>query len=149
MEWLATVLLILGLFGAKTLRRHLHEAKLLRLREISHKERMVAMERGLPVSEADATRIDSLLGEGHGAARPDRVSGASVHWVRLAALALGLTCLFGGMGIVPGLFYQSEAEVSGMWPIGLIPMFIGIGLLLFFGLTRKLAEKMNGKQESR
>jgi hypothetical protein len=152
MELLAIMLLVLGLFGAAILRRHLHEAKLLRLREITHKERMVAMERDMPVSDADATRIDSLLGESQGAdARPDRIHSVSVHWVRLTALALGLTCLFGGMGTLPGLHYQSDSEVSGMWAIGLIPIFVGTGLLIFFGLSKALAEKMNGngKQESR
>ena len=137
MFFFAITLLILGLFGASIVRRHLHEAKLLRLREISHKERMVAMERGLPVAEADATKIDSLLSEGQRAGtNSDRMTGASIHWVRLAALALGLITLFSGFGIMPGFYYQSETEISGMWPIGVIPIFIGMGLLIFVRLSR-------------
>lgn len=150
MIWIAIALLVLGLFGATILRRHLREAKLLRLREISHKERMAAMERDLPVSDAGASRIDSLLGEGDGVGTsPNRASSASVHWVRLTALALGLTCLFGGVGMLPGFYYLSDPEASGLWPLGLVPIFIGMGLLIFVWLSRGLAEKMNGKQESR
>jgi hypothetical protein len=150
MFWIAIAILILGLFGARILRRHLREAKLLRLREISHKERVMAMERGLPVPNADAERIDSLLGEGEGAdASPDRMSSKSVHWIRLVSLALGLTFLFGGVGAVPGLYLQSNPEASGAWPVSLIPIFIGTGLLIFVRLSRGLAEVMNGEGESR
>ncbi len=108
------------------------------------------MERDLPGPESEASRIETLLCEGDGAgANPDRVGGARVHWIRLAALALGLICLFGGAGTLPGLYYQADAEASGMWPIGLIPIFIGTGFLIFVWLSRGLAETMNGKQESR
>ena len=150
MSWLAIVILILGLFGATILRRHLREAKLLRLREISHKERMMAMERDLPVPKADANRLDSLLGEGEGAdTGPDRINSTSVHWIRLAALALGLTFLFGGVGLVPGLYFQSDPFARGTWPLGLVPIFIGTGLLIFVRLSRGLADKINGQGESR
>ncbi len=150
MGMFAITLLVLGLLGASILRRHLHEAKLLRLREIVHKERMVAMERDLPVSDAVGTRIDSLLGEGQGAdARHARVNSASGHWVRLTALALGLSSLFAGIGILPGFHFVSDADLSGMWSIGLIPIFVGTGLLIFYGLSKRLVEKMNGKQDSR
>jgi len=150
MTWLAIVILILGLFGATILRRHLREAKLLRLREISHKERMMAMERDLPVPSADADRIDSLLGEGEGAGTgPGRMNRTSVQWIRLAALALGLTFLFGGAGAVPGIYFQSDPEIRGTWPFGLVPIFIGTGLLLFVRLSRGLSEKIDGEGESR
>jgi len=106
----------------------------------------MAMERSLPVPETDASKIDSLLGEGHG---PNWMTRASAHWIRLTALALGLICIFGGVGLMPALYYQSEVEVSGMWAGGLVPIFIGTGLLIFVRLSRELVEKMNGKQDSR
>ena len=146
MLWLSITLLALGIFGATILRRHLRETKLLRVREISHKERMAAMERDLPIPETDPANIESLLAGGEGAgAGPDRTSRASGQWVRLTALAVGLTCLFGGAGTMPALYYQADAEASGVWPIGLIPVFIGTGLLIFVLLSRGLTEKLNGK----
>jgi hypothetical protein len=148
MLWLALTLLVLGLFGAAILRRHLHEAKLLRLREISHTERMAAMERNLPVPEADTAGIDALLGEGDDrATTSDSINRVGVQWLRIVALAVGLTCLFGGLGILPGFYYLADEEASGMWPIGLIPIFIGVGLLIFVRLSRGLAEQMGGKRE--
>lgn len=149
MIWIAITLLILGLYGAAILRRHLHRAKLLRLREILHQERMAAMERDLPAPEADAARIESLLADDGGAgANPDRMGRAGVQWVRLAALGLGLTCLFGGAGMMPGFYFVPEPEASGLWPLGLIPILIGVGLLLFVRLSKGLAEKINGRGES-
>ena len=149
MIWIAITLLILGLFGAGILRRHLHRAKLLRLREIMHQERMAAMERGLPAPEADAAKIEALLADDGGAGtNPDRMGRAGVQWVRLAALALGLTCLFGGAGMMPGFYFVPDPEASGLWPLGLIPILIGVGLLLFVRLSSGLAEKINGGRES-
>jgi len=147
---LSITLLILGLCGAVVLRRHLHDAKLLRLREISHAERMAAMERDLPVPEADPAGIEPLLTQRDKVeAGLDRMSGAGVQWIRLVALALGLTCLFGGIGMLPGFYYVSDPEASGMWPLGLIPVFIGTGLLVFVRLSRGLAEEIGGRRESR
>jgi hypothetical protein len=53
-ELLATVLLILGLLALGTVRRCLHSRHRLRLHEMAHAERMLAMEKGLPVSEVPA-----------------------------------------------------------------------------------------------
>lgn len=149
MWWIGITILILGLFGIGILNRHLRDAKLLRLREISHAERMAVMERGLPLSNGDAERLDSLLigGEG-GEPRPVRANPTGVHWVRLAALALGLTLLFAGLGLIPGLYLQSDSEASGTWPLGLIPILMGAGLLLFVWLSRGLAENIDGKHKS-
>lgn len=147
MLWLALTLLILGFVGASIWRRHLHQAKLLRLREISHTERMAAMERDLPVPQSDPAGIGALLGDVERTdTTPDLVSRAGVRWVRFVALALGLTSLFGGLGALPGLYYLADQEASGMWPIGLIPVMVGVGLLIFVLLSRGLAEQLGGKQ---
>lgn len=147
---LAIVILILGLISVTILQRHLREAKLLRLREISHEERMMAMEHELPIPEVDTSKIDALLCEGYGAAKgPGHVNISSVHWIRLVALALGLILLFGGVGAIPGIYLLSDPEASGTWPLGLVPIFIGTGFLIFFRLSRGLAGKMKGEEEAR
>lgn len=142
-------ILILGLVGAAILRRHLHEAKLLRLREIRHREKITAMERNLPVPDADDAGIDSLLAGDEGAgANLHRSPSTNVHYVRLAALALGLTCFFGGAGAIPGLYLLSDPEVRGTWPLGLVPLFAGAGLLIFVRLSRGLAKNLHEETES-
>ena len=150
MLWIAIVLLILGLCGVTILRRHLHEAKLVRIREMAHKERMLAMERDRPVSTADAGRIDSLLGAGREAdIGPEWMNDTSVHWMRTAALAVGLTLLLGGAGMIPGLYLQADQQTSDIWPTGLIPISIGVGLLIFVRLSGGLTEEMKGRQDER
>ena len=150
MTSIAIAILILGLFGGTILRRHLREAKLLRLREISHQERMMAMEQNVPAPDANVSRIDSLLVEGEGgAAKPDRFNRTSVNWVRMAALAIGLTLLFGGLGAIPGLYFQVDPEASGAWPLGLVPIFVGAGLLIFVRLSREMAVGMIDQEASR
>ena len=57
---------------------------------------------------------------------------------------LGLGGLFGGAGSALGHYLEPDPEVTGLWPLGLIPIFIGIGLLLFVRLSRGFADKMNG-----
>ena len=110
----------------------------------------MAMERGLPVPDDGATRIDSLLAEADSVGtNPGAASGTGVQWVRLTALALGVTALFAGLGVLPGFYYQSDPEVSGIWPVGLIPILIGAGLLIFVRLSRSMVDSMNGGRESR
>lgn len=43
MFWLTLVLLILGLYAIAVLQRHLREAKLVRLRDMIHQEKMAVL----------------------------------------------------------------------------------------------------------
>jgi hypothetical protein len=148
MWWIGLTILVLGLFGAGILSRHLRDGKILKLRQISHEERMAAMEHGLQLSNGDAERLDSLLTQGAGGEpSSNRMSSTGAHWIRLVALALGLTLLFAGIGLIPGVYYQSDVEVSGVWPVGLIPILMGAGLLIFVWLSKELAEKIDGKRK--
>jgi hypothetical protein len=128
---------VLGLLAIRLLQKHLHEAKLLRLREMVHVERMAALERDLPMPTDESEALNELLRDGPGsAANSQEARVAQERWIRLAALCLGLTSLLGGIGLAIGLAVQSNAEAAGMWGIGLIPALIGIGLLIFVRLSR-------------
>ena len=144
MELLAMALLVVGITAAVTMGRHFREAKLLRLREITHQERMAAMKQDLPPPDTNDAQIESLLvGGSQPSMPPGPVGRAGVHWVRLGALVLGLMALFGGIGISLGFYAVSDPEMNGMWSIGLIPFFVGIGLLIFVRMSRGFAEKMD------
>lgn len=131
----ATVLLILGCLALDVLRRHLRNRQRLRLHEMAHLERMLAMEKGLPVSEVPAgSDFDAWLDE----VWTDRLLDGGGD--RRAALALGLMMLFAGAGALllawrlPGS--STDAETLRLAAsLGLIPLMASFGLLLYYRLT--------------
>jgi hypothetical protein len=136
---IAFVFLIIGLVAAGIVQRHLREAKKLRLREIIHEERIKAMDTNsqLPVAEED--RLNQFLGDFSAPDEPaPRNPAAVIVWVRLAALLLGLAGLFGGVGTAIGLSATSDPDINGVWSLGLIPTFIGVGLLVFYRMSRRM-----------
>jgi len=64
-------------------------------------------------------------------------------WIRISALCFGLIFLFGGIGVAVGLTLVGDIEMKAMWPLGLIPALIGLGLLIFNGLSRGYEKKLN------
>ena len=140
MEILGLAILVLGLIGANLLRRHLREAKQLRLREIIHEERMQAMEHNAPLPDVDdAVLIGQLIeGFGDGPGNDGRGLAMAVLWVRIVALCVGLASFFGGIATCVGMFLVNDPEFSDYWAMGLIPTLIGIGLLIFYVMSRSL-----------
>jgi uncharacterized membrane protein YeaQ/YmgE (transglycosylase-associated protein family) len=139
MELLAFVVLVLGLVGSSILRRHLVLAKRLKLRQVLHEERMKAMERNVELPEAEDPELARLLG-GSQTQGPNGRSwlSSSLLWVRLVSLCLGLTGLFGGIGTCIGLAMTTGDKMYEFWPMGLIPAFVGAGLLIFYAMSEKL-----------
>ena len=134
-ELLAAVLLILGLLALGILRRYLRNRERLRLHEMAHRERMLAMEKGLPVSEVPAgSDFDAWLDEAWTGRLLD--DGRD----RRVALALGLVMLFAGAGALllawrlPGS--STDAETLKLAAsLGVIPLMASFGLLLYYRLT--------------
>ncbi|HEX6199391.1 MAG TPA: DUF6249 domain-containing protein [Thermoanaerobaculia bacterium] len=110
--------------------RHLRESKRVAEREMIHRERMAALEKGLALPELPA-----------GLRAPGELSGNGRAWVSQAALLAGLTLLFGGIGLFLAFFIIPDTpETAGMQaiaPVGLMPAFAGVGLLLFYVLDRR------------
>jgi hypothetical protein len=138
MEALAVAILVLGLIGANILRRHLYESKLIRHRQIIHQERLKAMEHNAPLPEFDDAELASLLRQ-FGSHKGGGLAGAVV-WTRIVALCIGLASFFGGIGCCLGMFYSKDPEMYEYWAMGLIPVFIGFGLLVFHLLSRKMVD---------
>ncbi|MEE8525076.1 MAG: hypothetical protein V3T72_14160 [Thermoanaerobaculia bacterium] len=130
----AGVVLILGLIALSILRKHLIEYKQLRLREILHQERLKAMETKMPLPELPVDDRQLLAS----AAVPPRNGSAlsAIMWVRLVSLCLGLFMFFGGVGMSVGYLASSASGLSRIWTLGFIPALAGIGLLLFYRLSR-------------
>jgi hypothetical protein len=88
--------------------------------ELKHKERIIAMEKGIPVPEMPAP-----------SARKDKPR-------YLAIRAWGLVITFIGLAIVVSIGISSDFR-DGVW--GLIPMALGVGLLLAGWLEKRDMEK--------
>jgi hypothetical protein len=142
MEVLGFVILVLGLFGSGMLRRHLREAKLLRHRQIIHEERLKAMEHNAPLPEVDdmelASRLREMNSHHHGS-----LAGA-VLWMRIVALCVGLASFFGGIGTTIGMYFVKDPDIHNAWAFGLVPVFIGFGLLVFYVMSKGVAEAVKG-----
>lgn len=133
--WTLLALFALGSAAALAVwARHLRETKRLRVRELIHRERMAAFERGTAIDE-----LPEDLAEGAG---PDEAREVAGRWVERAALAAGLVLTLGGLGVAVGfLLVPDTPEMGGMRELaglGLIPILVGIGLLLFAEIERRL-----------
>lgn len=130
----AGVVLILGLIALSILRKHLIEYKQLRLREILHQERLKAMETEMPIPELQVDDHQLLAANAGPARNGPRLS--AVMWVRLVSLCLGLFMFFCGAGMGVAFLGSGDSEMSKVWTVGFIPALAGIGLLLFYRLSR-------------
>ena len=98
--------------------------------ERQHKERMMAMEKGIPLpelpAEDDAPARRPLLAEIVAAIR------INPRW----PLGLGAVFVMFGIGLSAALALSQEPEHYRVWSFGLIPVFFGLGLMLHYALTR-------------
>jgi len=141
MEFFGFAMLVLGLIGASILRRHLREVKQLKLREIIHQERLKAMEHNAPLPEVDdSTMVGQFFEDpNHAAGYEGRSLALAILWVRIISLCIGLASFFGGIATCAGFFLARDPEFSNYWAMGLIPTLIGLGLLIFYVMSRSLA----------
>ncbi len=140
MELVAFVTLVLGLIGFSILRRHLVLGRQLTLRQMLHEERMKAMEQNRELPPANDLELARRLDDSH-EQRPNGRGwlSSSMTWVRLVALCLGLTAFFGGIGTCIGLAITTAEKMYEFWAMGLIPAFVGLGLLIFYAASARLA----------
>ena len=100
-----------------------------RQKERLHKERMVAMEKGIPLPELPAEDEPSrrpLVAELVGSIR------INPRW----PLGIGALFVMLGIGISAALALSQEEVQYRVWSVGLIPVFFGLGLMLHYALTR-------------
>lgn len=133
--WALVALLTLAVAAGLLLwNRHLRETKRLALREMIHRERMTALEKGTALPE---------LPTDPGPPRADHLS--------RAALLGGLVLVFGGFGLLAALGRVPDtAEVGGLRDLatlGMLPVFTGFGLLLYAVIDR-LSRRSDGEDEA-
>lgn len=101
------------------------EARRLRAREMLHRERLAAIEKGLPLHELPA----ELMFE------PRDEEFRTVSATRNAALAAGLIIAPAGVGMM--VAFAKIPDMRPLAPLGMIPILVGGGLLLYHSLSRK------------
>jgi Domain of unknown function (DUF6249) len=98
-------------------------------REMLHRERLLAMEKGIPLPE-----FPTLAEEPSGSLL-DYLSGSIV--IPKLALGCGLILIFGGAGMVAAFLIAPDSELHKAWSVGLIPGFIGVGFVLYYLFIRR------------
>lgn len=142
--WVAIQMVpLLGLLALVLIGWHLRQQRSLKLREMQHRERLAAIEKGLAVPALPRERESMLVIGG-------LENGGGGSYER-AALASGLVLAFGGVGFLAALSVmaqiQSLSKLSAIAFLGLIPMLIGAGLLLYVVLNRRLNRRPTGSEE--
>jgi len=97
--------------------------------EMIHRERMVAMEKGIPLPE-----LPDLAEPPTRSALREAV--ASIRISPRWPLGLGAVCVLVGAGVCLAFWLTPMPEPHQAWPFGLIGVFFGLGLFLHYVLTR-------------
>jgi hypothetical protein len=118
--WVFGWALIFYLFYREKTKRRLHVFDLI------HKERMQAIEKGLPYPELPPYMIEEED------SRSLQVRPVSPR--RIAGLAI--VVILGGSGALTALNMSQDRYLQSLWSMGLIPIFLGVGLLLYAWINR-------------
>jgi hypothetical protein len=100
--------------------------------ELLQKERFMAMEKGLPLPEWGS----GLLENDGPVLSDDEAQKRRMAWFRLVTLCVGLFLAFAGAGMTIGFSLSIDVGFRELAMVGLIPFMAGLGLLLFYYLTR-------------
>jgi hypothetical protein len=131
-EYYWAVIVLTWVFGWALIwlrRRRAREAMQLQRREMVHRERLAAIDKGVPLVElpSDEEEVPAWL-----ATEIDRLR---ARWLLRLSLALGLVSVTSGLGLCLGFYWAPDRGFHGMWTLGLIPLMGGIGFLLFWRIA--------------
>ena len=132
------VVWVFGFAAVLLIAWHLRSKRRLEKLNIIHAERMKAMEKGIPLPEFPE------LGEDEGKALIGKALASNFASKRLNPrwpLGVGVLLIMGGLGTAVAMRMSAWAMHNELWPFGLIGVFLGIGMFLFYALTRTAADK--------
>jgi hypothetical protein len=108
---LAWAVIVLAAFHLRAKRRE-------RRLEILHKERMAAIEKGVPLPELDGEQAHQRV---------------NPKW----SLGVGAILTMLGFGILAALIVSPDENLHRMWSLGLIWVFAGFGFVAYYYLTNE------------
>ncbi len=108
---------------------HLRNKRRLETERLIHEERMKAMEKGVPLPEFPQLSEEARMQQFDRIFTPPTIN---PRW----PLGIGVLCIFGGMGFTVAMMLSMDSDMNMLWPMGLIGVFFGVGLFLYYYLTR-------------
>jgi hypothetical protein len=138
--WIIVVLTIIFWWAVISLLfKYLRYSNRLKLRELFHKERIAAIEKGISLPELPEDTLEHLSEE-----KMWESYSFGNHRINRLALALGLVLLFGGIGFIISMSIFHDLSFG---LLGVIPIMIGIGLLIYYHLTKESNQKDKKAQQ--
>ena len=117
---------------------HLRNKRRLEKFKIIHEERMKAMEKGIPLPEFPELEEPESKIIGKALATNIEAKPWNPRW----PLGVGALLIMGGLGTAVAMKMSSDSAFhSELWPFGLIAVFLGVGMFLFYYLTRTPSDK--------
>jgi hypothetical protein len=100
---------------------------------IIHEERMKAMEKGIPLPEfPELSENESKVILGKALASNFEARRWNPRW----PLGVGVLLIMGGVGTSVAMRMSAWKLHNELWPFGMIGVFVGVGMFLFYALTR-------------
>ena len=111
---------------------HLRQRRKLALRELIQKERIAALEKGIELTEYNS----DILGDEHAPVSSSEIYRRKIQWFRFTSLGVGLFLIFGGLGFFLSFYFSNDTVFNDVASFGGLPFMAGLGLLLFYILSR-------------
>jgi len=109
---------------------HLRSKRRLEKMTLVHQERMKAIEKGVPLPEFPDLNEEAKMEQFNKVFTPPKLN---PRW----PLGVGALIAMGGAGYMVAMLLSSHPDAAMIWSLGLIGVFLGVGLFLYYFLTRQ------------
>lgn len=134
------VIWVFGFAAVLLVAWHLRNKRRLEKLKLIHEERMKAMEKGIPLPEFPELDDHSGAGGAVSTALTSAVDRALAShakpWNPRWPLGAGAVLVMAGIGTSVAMRLSAWELHNDLWAFGLIGVFVGVGLFLYYGLTR-------------
>ena len=113
---------------------HLRSKRRLEKMTLVHQERMKAIEKGVPLPEFPELSEEAKMQQFDRIFTPPKLN---PRW----PIGVGALVVMGGLGYLVAAKLSNDPDLAKTWSMGLIPMFIGFGLVLYYFLTRQADQR--------
>ena len=109
---------------------NLRNKRRLEKEKMIHEERLRAIEKGVPLPEFPDLSEEAKMDQFNKIFTPPSLN---PRW----PLGLGALVAFAGMGFIVAMMLSGDRDMRDLWSMGMIGVFVGLGLMLFYFLTRQ------------